>query len=149
MGYTGEEGRPQDIYSIKKKWKTDRLEHDLGLTRILNCWGVDSEMTEEEPYPDAVIENVAIEFDTGSIPLTRVETHIRRYEDCDDPVIFITSSEKRLLNALERFYFLEGRLMGCTYEEALRTPANVILRHTDGDSIVLSDLLEMVLNKVS
>lgn len=148
VGYTGSSGRPRDVYSIRRKWKADRLEHDLALTRILNKWNIDSEMSESDPFPDAVIGQLYVEYDTGTIPLTRVETHMRKYEDCDNPVVFITRSENRLINALDRFLFLEGRVMACTDEKAMREPSDVILRHTDGDTILLDELLSMVLEKV-
>lgn len=145
-------GRTEDVFCTSK-WKTNSLAHDVATHRLLLAWGLPFECgdrhVDQDILPDGTVAGVIqVEHDTGSIPLPRVEERLRRaYEDEIKPIVFVTAYEGRLQRVLSRCGFLSGRLVGCTYASALNKPAQVVLRHCDGDEIALDELLEIALEK--
>lgn len=145
-------GRMEDVFGTSKKWK-GKLAHDVGNHRLLLAWGLPFECGDrhvvQDLLPDATVAGVIhVEHDTGMIPLPRVEERLHRaYENETKPIVFVTASEGRLQRVLSRCDFLSGRLVGCTYANALAKPAEVVLRHCDGDEITLAELLEIALEK--
>ncbi len=133
-----------------QKFKADNAEHEFSLTRLLRAWdvrGLRGKDVDHILLPDATIADILqIEMDMGQVPLPRVETRLRKYSECDDTVIFVTTTEKRKTAVLKRCSFLSGALLVCTFADALQDKREVILTDVENDTTVFSRVLSKVLN---
>jgi hypothetical protein len=132
------------VYS-SQRFKTDNVEHELKLTRVVRLWGYQclrGNDVDKTLRPDGTIGKLHLEMDTGSMSLPRVEARLRSYIDCEDTVLIITSTEKRMYSILERCSFLSAALLATTYENALQPPSKVIVTDCDGDQWALDKVIE-------
>lgn len=131
-------GRPREVL-CSRKCKIDNLEHELALSGILVSWGYESRRGKEVDQrllPDAtILGGLHVELDRGTEDYSRVEARARGYLECDDPVIFITTSETRKQEILKRCDFLGDGLRACTVAEALAD--EVTLQDCEGKEYIL------------
>lgn len=137
-------GRPVDVLATEK-WKTDNMHHEVTLSQVLLHWGVPAirgKYVDSKLRPDATLlvgQPVHIELDTGSMHWPRVTSRMMRYEEQEEWVLFVTSSERRVSGVLSRCNFLSSTLLACTHKEALGAAE---LRDCVGKKITLKNLLK-------
>jgi hypothetical protein len=131
-------GRPREVL-CSRKCKIDNMEHERMLSEILLYWGYDSRRgkdVDRRLLPDAtILDGLHIELDRGTEDYGRVEARARGYLECDDPVIFITTTEVRKREILKRCDFLGDAVRACTVAEALAE--EVVLEDCRGEKYIL------------
>jgi hypothetical protein len=93
-------GHPLDVYGTRK---VTCVEHEVGVSELCLCYreaaisrsyDVDPELRE-----DAILvmgdETYHLEWDTGTEGYEQVMRKFKRYEGCDDCVLWVTSTEER------------------------------------------------------
>ncbi|MBI3466668.1 MAG: DUF87 domain-containing protein [Planctomycetes bacterium] len=140
-------GQLRKVYAVQP-WKSDNMEHEIQLTKILRLWAVPFVRgpgdVASELFADAMLlgrEAAYVELDRGRKSLNRVEDQLRRYAGRGETVIVIASSESRKSSILDRCAFLGDDLVACTVEEAMHGPGEVRLTYCDGSMTLLKNLL--------
>ncbi|OGC63004.1 hypothetical protein A2264_01910 [candidate division WWE3 bacterium RIFOXYA2_FULL_46_9] len=143
VGLLATGGRHKEVL-CSRRCKIDNVEHEVTLSDILQHWGYESRRgkdVDRKLLPDAtILDGLHIELDMGSEDYSRVETRLRGYLDCDDPVIVITTTDGRKREILKRCDFLGEALRACTIAEAMAD--EVILEDCAGVKYILRKALE-------
>jgi len=137
-------GRPREVL-CSRKCKMDNLEHELTLSEIAHSWRYESRRgkdVDRRLLPDmTILDGLHTElYIDDNMSYERIETRLRNYIDCDDPVIVITTSQTRKQEILKRCDFLSDALLACTVAEALAE--EVVLVDRRGNEYILRRAME-------